>query len=126
MPTKSRTAPRSTAAAPTFKIADAEMPKSTRGRTAEPIPAELLAAVKDSYKGMGKAVTLTKSGKVNKQGDDTTLVSFRSLLRRAAEQNGHGISIATGHETATTVQVLFKAKDKNRRKSESNGATADE
>lgn len=92
--------------------ADADMPVSKRGRTAEPIPANVLEWVKDSYSGSAKSVKIPH-GTTNDDGSDSNVKTFTSVLRRAATSLGLGISVSYGEGNKTSTPVIFKAKDKS-------------
>lgn len=94
---------------------DAEMPVSRRGRVAQPIPENIVAWVKESYSGSAKSVKVP-NGEVNDKGNDTNVVAFTGLLRRAANTLGLGLSVSVKDPTKTTTEVLFKAKDRAERK----------
>lgn len=94
---------------------DAEMPTSRRGRVAQPLPDNVVVWVKDSYSGSAKSVKVP-NGEVNEKGNDTNVVAFTGLLRRAANSLGLGLSLSVKEPTKTTTEVLFKAKDRSERK----------
>lgn len=90
-------------------IADATLPTSKRGRTATPIPAALIDAVKASYnmpKDSGKSITVP--------ANDADVKALKGFIRRAADSLGYGVSIADGKVNKTTHEVLFRAKVKNK------------
>lgn len=92
----------------------APMPVATRGRTAEPVPASIVAAVKQTYtlpEGQGGSFKVP-NGDVNDNGKDANVTLVVGQLRKAATQLGYGLSVKIMEPTKTTTEVLFRAKDK--------------
>lgn len=95
---------------------DAEMPATKRGRTAEPIPDNILSAVKDTFNGSAKAFTIPLADKDGEDvGKDDSVRSLVAVLRRAAASLDLGLSVAYDRPTKTQGQVIFKAKTKTER-----------
>lgn len=95
----------------------APMPKSERGRTAEPVPANILDAVKQTYSlpdGQGGSFRVPNGDK-NDAGKDTNVILVVGQLRKAANQLGYGLSVKIMEPTKTTTEVLFRAKAKSAR-----------
>lgn len=94
-----------------------DMPKATRGRTAEPIPPSILDAVKKTYtlpEGQGGSFKIP-NGDVTENGKDSNVTLVVGQLRKAATALGYGLSIKVMEPTAKTTEVLFRAKDKTPR-----------
>lgn len=95
----------------------AEMPKSTRGRTAEPVPASIVQAVKQTYalpEGQGGSFRVPNGDK-NENGKDINVTLVVGQLRKAATQLGYGLSVKVMEPGKASTEILFRAKDKAER-----------
>lgn len=94
------------------------LPVSKRGRTAEPLPENIVKMVQESYTLPGEdGYTLTiPRGENDKNGNDSNVKALTAVLRRAATSLGHGLTISVGEGNKTSVPVTFRAKDKANRR----------
>lgn len=94
------------------------LPKSARGRKASPLPENIVKMVQESYNlptGEGYNLVIPR-GKDDSKGVSENVKALTAVLRRAATSLGHGLTISTEDKGKTQVVVIFRAKDKSKRR----------